>query len=322
LAAAYARYQQPGTFLSSALTATWPRCAATADWQGGNDGKDLLGRRDLMDLFAVAGVLWRHKRVAIPLVLLTVIGIFYVAVAVTPTYQANANVLLVSPPTLPSATQIAQNPSLAKMNNPYANLGSMTGVADVLVALVTSAGSEQSLANAGASPGYQIALLDGTDGSTQPPPALNVTGVGPNPQAAIQTAKLVAAAISRDLRLLQERQQVKSTSMITTVEYITPSSAIKSSSGKLKISLAVAVVGAIVLLVAVSAAEGLEERRNSDPRWGRRPGFPGGVRHDPSSAPTEAPFQEPRWTATRTDDLRSASPAHRRGMQRVGGDES
>lgn len=276
-----------------------------------------------MDLFAIAGVLWRHKRVAIPVVLLTVIGLFYVVAILAPAYQAAADVLLVSPPASPTAAEIAQDPSLAKVNNPYANLGNPTYVADVVATLVTSVASQQSLEATGVSPGYQVAVDTSVTSSQQSesPPALDITSVGSSAQAAIQSANLVAAAISSDLRQLQEEQHVQSTFMITAVEYVTPSSAVKSSSGKLKTALGVAVVGFIVLLVAVSAAQGLEERKNGRPRRRRQPDSRGGGYRDPAGVPADAQYGEPQRAAARIDDSRFAGPARRPGMQRVGSNE-
>ena len=183
-------------------------------------------------LTTIAGMLWRHKRVTIPVVLLTLAGIFYVTEIRVPSYQAEANVLLLSPPAPPTAEQIAQAPALAKANNPYANIGNPLYAADLMTSLVTSPDAQQSLEDAGVSPGYQVTV--DTEGTPVSPPALDVTGVGSSPQAAIQGANLVAAAISSDLRQLQESQHVPDQFMITTVQYVASSSATASFTGKTK----------------------------------------------------------------------------------------
>ena len=67
-----------------------------------------------MDLFSIGGTLWRHKRVSIPVILLTLLGVVYVLAFQAATYQADAKVLLTNPPASPTAVQIAQDPALAK----------------------------------------------------------------------------------------------------------------------------------------------------------------------------------------------------------------
>ena len=268
-----------------------------------------------MDLFSIAGVLWRHKRVAIPVVLLTVLGMFYVVLFTAPAYQADANVLLVNPPAPPTAAEIAQNPGLIKVNNPYANLGNPTYVADVITTLITSTASQRLLEDAGASPGYKVTQ----DSSNQilgeaPPPALDITGVGSSAAAAVQSANLVAAAIIRDLRQLQEGANVKSTFMITAVEYVRPSSAVKSSSGQLKTALGVAVVGFIALLVAVSAAQGVEERRNRRPYLGPESDSRGVVGPEQTDVLAGARRMEPPWAQARMGDPRPAGSARGPGQ--------
>ena len=291
-------------------------------------------RRKLMDLFAIGGTLWRHKRVSIPLVLLTVFGMLYVLAIKVPTYQAKANLLLVNPPAPPTAVQIAQDPSLARVNNPYANLGNLVYVADVLTEAVAAPAAKQALVQAGVS-GYQIAVDDSDQ--TEIPPAIDVTGTGRSAQAAIQSAQLVASAISRELHQLQADQHVQSKFMITTVEYVTPTSATKSSSGKLQTAIGIAAIGLILLLVAVSAAQGLEERKNGRSRHGRQPAYHVDGRREPAGSPADVPYEESRVTygesrvpygesgaraAARMGESQSASPVRRPGMQPAGGSYS
>jgi hypothetical protein len=277
--------------------------------------------------------------VTISVVVLTLLGTLYVLAVTPPLYQAKANVLLVSPTTAPTDFEIAQNPALAKMNNPYVNLGNPTYIADVMATLVGSRGDQQSLEAAGVSPGYQVTVDASAEasGQTVAPPALDITGVGSTAQAAIQSAELVADAVSSDLRQLQQSQHVQSNFMITAVEYVTPSSAVGSSSGKLKTALMVAVVGVIALFVAVSAAQALEERRNGRPGQGQQPDSRVGARREPVGALADSRYGEPRGQYGETqhrefqygepqyaapqrgagciDDSRFAGPTGRQGVE-------
>jgi hypothetical protein len=276
-----------------------------------------------MDLFAIMGTLWRHKWVSIPVLLLTLVGTAYVVMIRSPSYQAKANVLFIYPPATPTAFEIEQDPALAKVNNPYANLGNETYLADVMSTLLSSSASQRSLEAEGVAQGYQVTVDTSGEASGQAvaPPALDITGVGSNPQAAIQSAKLVADAVSTDLRQLQQSQHVQSNSMVTAVEYVTPSSAVESSSGKIKMAVGVAVIGFIVLLVAVSLAQGREERRNGRASRGRQSDPPVGGRREPVRSPADAQHAEPRpeygeRQRLGTDNSRSPGPGQRTGMQR------
>lgn len=219
-----------------------------------------------MDFFAIAGVIWRYKIATLPIILLTLLGLFYILEIEPPTYEAKASVLLTNPPNPPSASQIAADPKLAHVNtnNPLASLGDLDLVADVVIEVVSSPASKQSLVQAGVSPSYQI-TLDSAYGS---PPAINITGVGSNASEAVQSAQLVADAVSQDLLKLQENQHINNSYLIESIEYVKPTTASVSSSGKIRKLIAVFAVGLIVLLVTVSIAQTLEIRRKNKPRSG------------------------------------------------------
>ena len=75
--------------------------------------------------------------------------------------------------------------------------------------------------------------------------------------------------------------------MITAVEYITPTSATRFSSGKLQTAIGIAVIGLILLILAVSAAQGLEERRSGRPRHGSQPDYYADGHREPADSPAE-----------------------------------
>jgi uncharacterized membrane protein len=240
-----------------------------------------------MDLFSIFGTLWRHKWVSIPVVLLTLAGMGYVLALRPPTYEAKADILLTNPPAAPTAFQISQDPSLAKMNNPLANLGSLTYVAEVLINSVTAPAAKQELTQAGAS-GYQVVLDNASQSNV--PPAIDVVATRRKPQAAMRSAQLVATAISSELVQLQASQNVQNKDMITTVEYVTPSSATKST-GNLETTAGVAAIGLILLLVAVSIAQGRAEQKNRRARQEGQSDYREGRHRD--SAYSEAEVARP-----------------------------
>ena len=272
-----------------------------------------------MDFFTIGGTLWRHKRVSIPVILLTLLGVVYVLAVQTPTYQADAKVLLTNPPAPPDAVQIAQDPALAKLNNPFASLGNLTYVADVLIDEVSAAADKDKLTEAGVT-GYTVALDDSDQ--TSIPPAIDIAGTGANAQAAIQSVRLVTTALARDLNKMQLSQNVQSKYMINAVEYVTPTSAAKVSSGGLRVAVGVVAIGLIALLVAVSMAQGREEhnRRSRRESW---PAYREGVRRDPADSTSDfshvdASMQSSeRRPMTRVDNNYPTGPAHTPGMQPI-----
>jgi capsular polysaccharide biosynthesis protein len=226
-----------------------------------------------MDLFSIVGLIWRHKVATIPVILLTLIGLFYVLEVKPPTYQSTAKVLLSDPPGPPTAAQIAADPALGKINanNPYVNYGNLDLVADVVIDLVNAPVTQQTLVNEGANPKYTVALENAFDN----PPVIQVTGTASNGPEAIKSAQLVAQAISQSLYQMQANQHVNSRYMISSDEIVKPTTASASSSGKLRTLVGFVALGIILLLVVVSIAQSLENRRRgrgaTTPTADRRP---------------------------------------------------
>lgn len=212
-----------------------------------------------MDMVSIIRLIWRHKIAVIPVILLTLMGLFYVFVVKPPVYQASATVLLVNPPGEPTTAQISANPQLKNINanNPYVNYNNLNVVADVVMSLVTAEPGQQALVRAGADPRYQVALSSafGT------PPIIQVTGVASSGEEAIRSAALVASAIRTNLHQMQAKQDVNSYYMITSEEIVQPTQAHMAVSGKIRTLIAVLGLSALLLLVAVSMSEAIEKRR-------------------------------------------------------------
>lgn len=209
---------------------------------------------------------------------------------------------------------------MAKINNPFASLGNLTYVADALIDEVSASAGRDMLTEAGAS-GYQVALADPDQSPI--PPAIDVSGTGVSKQAAIQSVQLVTNALVRDLNEMQSSQNVQSKNMITGVEYVTPTSASKVSSGSVRVAAGVVAVGLIALLVAVSIAQGREEQ-NRRSRRESRSAYREGVHREPTESasefshdyPTAMPSSE-RLPMTRMSVNYPAGPARAAEMQPI-----
>ena len=261
-----------------------------------------------MDLFTIAGTLWRHKLVTIPVILLTMMGTFYILVIKPATYEATASVLLTNPPAPPTAAQIVADPSLARVNtyNPLASLGNPVLIADVLIQVVTSPTTKNALAREGADPGYQVAL----DVSLETPPAIDITGVGANAQSATQSAQLVADAVSQDLLKMQVSQHVNSNYMMSSVEYVYPTSTTSTTSGKLRSAIAVVAVGFIFLLLVVSVSQSIEQRKKRNLDRGKTASH-AVANHESQNGPAAQVRERPRSAAEDMGRSQSVSSVYR-----------
>jgi hypothetical protein len=215
-----------------------------------------------MDLISIAGTFWRHKLFTIPVLMLTLLGAFYILKIKAPVYEADTSFLLSVPPGPPSAAQIAADPRLGKINsnNPYTSYGNMSVAASVLTDLVTTPASAQQLADEGVDPRYQIA--PNTEfGFTAP--VIQITGVASTPEGAIRSANLVYAKAVSDLYVMQKEQGVNGLYMIKAIPLVLAEKAQLSASSKLRELIAVLGGGAVLMFVTISVADAIERRRKS-----------------------------------------------------------
>jgi capsular polysaccharide biosynthesis protein len=219
-----------------------------------------------MDLLSIVNSLWRHKIIAIPVIIFTAMAAFYIVKLKPPVYQVSASVLLANPPGPATQAQIAQNPELKNINpyNAFAGYGNLQVVADILIEVLTSPASQSALTQAGVDPRYTVALS--TDYGD--PPIIDITGEGASAQKAILSANVISATIKADLVHLQLGEGIASHYNITAINLVTPTQARPSSSGKLRSLIAVLGLGLILLFVAVSVTDGIE-RRKRDSSAGR-----------------------------------------------------
>lgn len=216
-----------------------------------------------MDLLSIIGKVWRYKLVTVPIIILAALGALYVVKVKAPVYQATSGVLLVNPPAPPTAAQIAKKPSLGfvNTNNAFASFGNLDVVADAVIRVVDTDSAQ--LVQAGANPQFQLSLS--SDLGQPPPPIIEVTGIGPSAQVALQSATLVTKAITDNLYQMQEQQGINPSYMIKSVEIYSPQGAQESSSGKLRALIALLAAAVIVIFIAISMIDAFKKRRGDLP---------------------------------------------------------
>ena len=213
-----------------------------------------------MDLISIVQAVWRHKFVTISVILFTCLLAFYFVVIKAPIYQASESFALVYPPAPPTATEIAANPKLGKINtaNPLLAYSDPSAVTQIVISLTSTSSSQEALAKVGAGTQWQITP---SAGSAE---ILDVSGVGPTAQAAVLSANLVTKAAEHALYQIQANQGVNPMYMIKSYQLDVPNQAAQKLSSKLRPLVAVLGVGLLLLFIAISIAEAMT-RRHSEP---------------------------------------------------------
>lgn len=227
-----------------------------------------------MDLFLIAGKIWRYRLFTLPVMILTIAGAAYVVAVKKPMYQAAASYLLINPPSPPSDVEIAENPALAKVkaDNPYTRFGDQSVIIDVLVRTIGTPKNRVALMRAGADPRY--AVSSGAQGFGSNSPIVQVVGIGSSPQAAMKTAEVVSHGVLGELDRIQADQKVDREYRIKAIQVEAPQGAQLRASGQLRTLVGVVVFGAIVLFVVVSLADGVQALRRERAAQARAQEFP------------------------------------------------
>ncbi len=208
-----------------------------------------------MDLLSIAKTLWRHKLIALPVILLTMAAAFYVVAAKPKVYEATTTYVLLRPPSPPSATEIAKNPALASVHadNIYNQLGDMAIVAQVVTGKMGSDSTKEQLRKQGVG-SYKILPLAG--GS----PLLQVLISSPTPDAATKSRDFTGEEVKRQLYEMQKVQGIDDSYMIKILLVNSTQPRLRVSS-TLRTLIAVLGLGAFLIFIVVSIADAIDKKR-------------------------------------------------------------
>ncbi len=213
-----------------------------------------------MDLLNISQKIWRYRLVTLPVIALTLLGALYVVAIKAPVYKVSSSWVLINPPPPPTADEIARDPALGRIdpNNPYTRFSDQSVIVSLLSSSLSNDSARKQLQDAGADPSYTVAPDVQLGYSSL---VVEVTGVGSTPQAAVHTAELVGTALTREVDRVQTAQDVDPRYMIKAQQVVAPNSPKQQISSKLRPLIGVLAIGAILLLLAVSAAEALDRLR-------------------------------------------------------------
>jgi capsular polysaccharide biosynthesis protein len=216
-----------------------------------------------MDLLAIFSSVRRHPLVMLILALLVVCGDAYVLFVIPPTYESQAQYVLISPPAPPTDAQIAANPPLGLLNdnNPYLRLPSSV-VVDVLAQRVSGDAVRRDLIAQGADRNYVISSTN-TIGNGL---VIQITGTGHSAAQAQHTLDLVANRTKTELQTMQTIDGADSRFLFQVLAINAPTDATRKITGTMRSLIAVTAAGVILMFGFISVLEALPTRRR--PRHG------------------------------------------------------
>lgn len=257
-----------------------------------------------MELLNFTRMLRRDWWVILLVLLLTVAGVVGAKSRMVDTYEATSEFGLQFPVRPPTAQDVALNPKLARLrvDNPMLNYDSRGTVTEIVVARLTSGQVASALAAKGVSD-YQVDLQPTRvmGGGTL---LFSTVATGRTPEQALRGASELRTQAHLVLRQLQG-PAAETAYRITLLEVSMPVTATKAMVDQVRVLAAIALLGLLVLLAALSVRAGLraareaEAERSRDARLdrepaptdaappaasGRAPGFARGVRrrHEPT----------------------------------------
>jgi hypothetical protein len=215
-----------------------------------------------MNLFSIARKLWRHKLVALPIVLLIACGVVYVLAVKQPVYEASSSYILINPPAPPTPADIARDPTLGRLHsdNPYTRFTDESVMVDVLASSMMSESARRALVTTGADSRYMVTPSSASaSGFTKP--IVQITAEGWSAEAAMRSARLVGNALTRELARMQQAEGVDPGYRIRAQLVDPPDGAKVQASAQLRPLIGVLVLGAVLLLGVVAVADALATLR-------------------------------------------------------------
>lgn len=208
-----------------------------------------------MDPISVVKTLWRHKWVAMPVVVLTIAACVYVMFFAQRSYQASMTYALITPK-VPTAMELETSPQLAKMNgdNPYLRSPDNTLLSQVLITKLGAQETAEALQEQGLGTEYTVAQAS-TFGSGM---LLEVSASGASPQQAVDTAVALGKRLTTTLHDIQKINGADESYLFSALAVDGPGQAEEIFSSRLRTLIIVAVGGAVLVFGAVSIARSLE----------------------------------------------------------------
>lgn len=226
----------------------------------------------------LGAALWRRRRLLIAAILLSLglgAGVF---VLVGPTYQMQAEVLLL-PPAKSLETNTNRNP------NPYLQLGDAIPAVTVLAAAMGGGATGDVLKQKGLDATYTL-----TQDNYSPAPLMLIDAEAATPQKATQALRLLLAQVPVTLGTLQEGHKLASDNVITSTEVTQATHPTKVRRTQMRLTVVAFGVAAIMLVSLILVADlALLRRAGRRAERAERARSSAAVGHSASHAVSRAP---------------------------------
>jgi hypothetical protein len=222
-----------------------------------------------MDVLSILRLLVRHWRVTAPAALLTGLLIGAAFLSSSPTYEATASIALLPPPEAPDVNApSAAAPAPGVGQNPFARYGDLSVVADILARVMDSDSRQAEFESQGVT-GYDVVV-----NRLQRGPVVDVTGQGPNPEAAIRSTEIVVKEVTAVLTELQQDEDADPAYLIKSAVLEPPTTATAMYGSTLRTAIAALAVGTLGTLGLAVLAEAIARRREARPTAAVEPATP------------------------------------------------
>jgi hypothetical protein len=219
-----------------------------------------------MTLSSLLSVLWRQRLLVIPAAIAAALLCVAVVVKSPPTYRASGSVVLLNPPTLPQA-QLGGATIPADWQNPYARIGSLAVVVDLMVRVLGSDAVQAKLAAAGFQGTEEVAgNRDFYSG-----PIVDLAAEASSGSQAIADVNLLIDEFNRQLQILQDQQGTAREYHIRSETVISANRATTVFSGTLRLLLVTMFSGMFLVVGTGIVADRLRTERRRSPSTARSP---------------------------------------------------
>lgn len=212
-----------------------------------------------MDPLIILKVLWRHKWVALPIVLITALACGYALFLGPRTYESSQTYALAQPK-LPTAMELEKNPSLAKLNqdNPYLRSTDSSLLSQVVIAQMSSAELAEELKAQSLSTEYKVEPLNSLTSGL-----VKITAAADSPDTAVATVTALDEHFSTILHDVQKINEADDMFLVTPIAVGTPYPAQEVVSSRIRTVIMAGVGGVVLLFAAVSIAQSVVLNRKN-----------------------------------------------------------
>jgi hypothetical protein len=211
-----------------------------------------------VDLFDVGRICIRRWHVVLPIILLAVLSSILVFALAKPVYYSNAVISIA----LPSVQVQSADPGVGVARNGLMDAGGAVLITNIIAASLTEHSVQAQVVAAGGKDNYTAKMFP-VPANMQQIPLVMVEAAEPDAASASKTVELAAAQTGPVLRQLQLAAGVPEDQMVSPLVVSPPSQPEAGTSGRLKATIAILLIGVAAAVFAAVIVDVLLMRRNA-----------------------------------------------------------